>query len=57
MASILFGQLITITTYSPTMLKTTNTEFSFVEIRFIDQNNIPLEMGHNANITFIIGTA
>ena len=27
-----FGQLITITPHSPTMLKTTNTEFSFIEI-------------------------
>ena len=27
-----FGQLITITPHSPTMLKTTNAEFSFIEI-------------------------
>ena len=27
-----FGQLITITSYSPAMLKTTNAEFSFIEI-------------------------
>ena len=27
-----FGQLITITTHSPTMLKTTYAEFSFIEI-------------------------
>ena len=27
-----FGQLITITPHSPIMLKTTNTEFSFIEI-------------------------
>ena len=32
-----FGQLITITPHSPTMLKTTNAEFSFIEIWFIDQ--------------------
>ena len=38
----LFGQLITITPHSPTMLKTTNSEFSFIEICFIDQNNRPL---------------
>ena len=29
-----FGQLITITPYSQTMLKTTNAEFSFIEIWF-----------------------
>ena len=51
-----FGQSITITPHSPTMLKTTNAEFSFVEIWFTDQNNIPLEIEDNVNITFIIGT-
>ena len=50
-----FGQLITIIPYSPTMLKTTNAEFSFVEIWFTDQNNRPLEIEHNVNITLIIG--
>ena len=34
-----FDQLIIITPHSPTMLKTTNAEFSFTEIWFIDQNN------------------
>ena len=34
-----FGQLITITPHSLTMLKTTNAEFSFIEIWFTDQNN------------------
>ena len=32
-----FGQLITITPHSLTMLKTTNSEFSFIEIWFTDQ--------------------
>ena len=50
-----FGQLITITTHSLTMLKTTNAEFSFIEIWFTDQNNKPLETKNNMNITFIIG--
>ena len=50
----LFGQLITITPYSPTMLKTTNAEFSFVEIWFTDQNNRPLEIEDNVNIALII---
>ena len=52
-----FGQLITITPHSPTMLKTINAEFSFIEIWFTDQNNRPLEIDENVNITLIIGTA
>ena len=48
-----FGQLITITPHSPTMLKTTNTEFSFLEILFTDQNNRQLEIEDNVNITKI----
>ena len=50
-----FSQLITITPHSPTMLKTTNAEFSFIEIWFTDQNNRPLEIEDNVNITLIIG--
>ena len=38
-----FGQLITITPHSPTMLKTINAEFSFIEIE------------DNVSITLIIG--
>ena len=50
-----FGQLITITPHSPTLLKTTNTELSFIEIWFTDQNNRPLEIEDNVNITLITG--
>ena len=50
-----FGQLITMTSYSLTRLKTTNAEFSFIETWFTDQNNRPLEIEDNVNITFIIG--
>ena len=50
-----FGQLITITPHSPTMLKTTNAEFSFIEIWFTDQNNRSLETEDNVNIRLIIG--
>ena len=50
-----FGQLIAITPHSPTMLKTTNIEFSFIEIWFTDQNNRPLEIEYNVSITLIIG--
>ena len=42
-----FGQLIAITPHSPTMLKTTNAEFLFIEIWFTDQNNRPLEIEDN----------
>ena len=51
-----FGQLIIITPPSLTMLKTTNAEFSFIEIWFTDQNNRLLEIEYNVNITLIIGT-
>ena len=50
-----FGQVITITPYSPTMLKT-NAEFSCIEVWFTDQNNRPLEIEDNMDITLIIGT-
>ena len=46
----LLGQLITITPHSPTILKTTNAEFSFIEIWFTDQNNRPLEREDNVKI-------
>ena len=50
-----FDQLITITPHSLTMLKTTNAEFSFIEIWFTDQNNRALEIEDNVNIALIIG--
>ena len=46
-----FVQLITITPHSPAMLKTTNAEFSFIQVWFTDQNNRRLEIGDNVNIT------
>ena len=50
-----FGQLITTTPHSPTILKTTNAEFSFIEIWFTEQNDRPLEIEDNVNITLIFG--
>ena len=50
-----FSQLITITPHSPSMLKTTNADFSFTEIWITDQNNRPLKLEDNVNITLIIG--
>ena len=51
-----FGQLITTTPHSLIMLKTTNAEFSFIEIWFTDQDNRPLDIEDNVYITLIIGT-
>ena len=49
-----FGQLTTIPRHSLAMLKT-NSEFSFIEIWFTNQNNRPLEIEDSVNITLIIG--
>ena len=38
-----FGQLITISPHSLTMLKATNAEFQLIQLWFTDQNNRPLE--------------
>ena len=37
------------------MLKTVNTEFSFIEIWCTDQDNRPLEIEDSVNISLIIG--
>ena len=50
-----FGQLIIISPHSLTMLKTTSAEFQSIQLWFTDQNNRPLEIKHNINITLIIG--
>ena len=50
-----FGQLITVAPHSLTMLKTTNTELGSIEVWFTDQNNGPIEIEDNVNITLIIG--
>ena len=50
-----FGQLINISPHSLTMLGTTNTEFSFIEVWFTDQNSEPLETEDSVNLTLIIG--
>ena len=49
-----FGQLINIAPHTLTMLNTTNTEFSFVEVWFTDQNSRQLEIEDN-DMTLIIG--
>ena len=50
-----YGQLITVSPHSLIMLKTVNTEFSFIEIWFTDQNNRPLEIEDSVNISLIVG--
>ena len=50
-----FGQLINISPHSLTMLNTTNTEFSSIEVWFTDQNSKPLETEDNVNMTLIVG--
>ena len=50
-----FGQLVNISPHSLTMLNTTNTEFSSIEVWFADQNSKPLESENSVNVTLIIG--
>ena len=50
-----FGQVINIAPHSLAMLGTTNTEFSFIEVWFTDENSEPLEIEDNINLTLIIG--
>ena len=49
-----YGQLITISPEALIMLKTVNTEFSFIEIWFTDQDNRPLEIEDSVNISLIV---
>ena len=50
-----FDQLINISPHSLTMLNTTNTEFSLIEVWFTDQNSKSLEIEGNVNMLLIIG--
>ena len=52
-----YGQLISISPHSLIFLKTMNTEFSEIDIWFIDQNNNALEIKDNVNISLIINTS
>ena len=49
-----YGQLITVSPETLIMLKTVNTEFSFIEIWFTDQDNRPLEIEDSVNISLIV---
>ena len=50
-----YGQLITVSPETLIMLKTVNTEFSFIEIWFTDQDNRPLKIEDSVNISLLIG--
>ena len=50
-----YGQLITVSPEKLIMLKTVNTEFSFIQIWFTDQDNRPLEIEDSVNILLIVG--
>ena len=50
-----YSQLITVSPDTLIMLKTVNTEFSFIDIWFTDQDNRPLETEESVNISLIIG--
>ena len=50
-----YGQLSTVSPNSLIVLKTINTEFSFIEIWFTDQDNRPLEIEDSVNISLVIG--
>ena len=50
-----FGQLITISPNSLTMLKTTSAEFQSDELWFTDHNNRSLEIEDSVNITLMLG--
>ena len=49
-----FGNLITISSHSLTMLKTTNSEFPFIQVCFSDQNKRPIDIEDSVNVTLII---
>ena len=49
-----FGQLINISPNTLTMMTTVNTEFSFVEVWFINQASKELKIEDNVNLTLII---
>ena len=51
-----YGQLISISPHSLMFLKTTNTEFSEIDIWFTDQNSKALEIEDNVKIFLIINT-
>ena len=50
----LFDQLLDISSESFIFLKTFDSEFSYIEVWFTDQNSKPLEIENEINITLVI---
>ena len=50
----LFGQLLDISPQKFLLLKTFNSEFSYIEVLFIDQNSKPLGVEDKININLVI---
>ena len=50
-----FGKLINISPHLLTMMNTVNTEFTYVEVWFMDQASRALDIEDNINLTLIIG--
>ena len=48
-----FGQLLDISPKNFIFLKTFNSEFSYIEVWFMDQNSKPLEIEDKINITLV----
>ena len=46
-----FGQLLDVSPKNYIFLKTSNSEFSYIEVWFTDQNSKPLEIEDKINIT------
>ena len=53
-ANILFDQLLDVSPKNILFLKTFNSEFSYIEVRFTDLNAIPLETEDKINLTLVI---
>ena len=49
-----FGQLLNISPENFIFLKTFNSEFSYIEVWFIDQNSKLLEIENKINITLVV---
>ena len=49
-----FGQLLNISHKNFIFLKTLNSEFSYIQVWFTDQNSKPLEIEDKINITLVI---
>ena len=50
----LFGQLLDISSQNVMFLKNFDSQFSYIEVWFTDQNSKPLGMEHKINITLVV---